>query len=437
MEEGLRNDKEAYQDLVAEGGQPSHPITLGFDVVNHPETHEKYKDILRVWQDYAGDPFVFCRQRIEWREFRDCQESVRRFYIPRSRFHEYEDAVRESQADLGCEWDLRVLEDRNQQNRLEDWNEFRAYRYRKLEESKKRLQVAEKTFYGIWKQLEDIEPGLGGPPPDPDHPPMDGWVDGRRREIDANKRIEAAEQNLCLARSETVTGKRTQVEEAEKELQGAQEISRLQTRIIFARNPELGRQQKQTKKWALLLKWIDNQYGTIAAECEFSTSNGVKDSSGVPPLAESKGSKKAKRRLPPRQRGPARTQPVCGPSLSSGISKPSMDCGLPPSAVSLQKPAEARNPPRRSKRLAQSKGCQVGQGAGTNGLHSVRSARVTKAHAVPHTTGPDTAPRPRRAQYRGFSRCQRSLRSRRRATNGNSTLRRSRRLMALNRAAML
>lgn len=96
MEKGLRRDKEAFQDLVAEGGQPSRSITPGFDVVNHPETHEKYKDIFRVWQDYAGDPFVFCRQRIEWREFRDCQERVRRFYIPRSRFHEYGDAIRES-----------------------------------------------------------------------------------------------------------------------------------------------------------------------------------------------------------------------------------------------------------------------------------------------------------------------------------------------------
>ncbi|KAI4288914.1 MAG: hypothetical protein L6R35_001825 [Caloplaca aegaea] len=233
MEKGLRRDKEAFQDLVAEGGQPSRSITPGFDVVNHPETHEKYKDIFRVWQDYAGDPFVFCRQRIEWREFRDCQERVRRFYIPRSRFHE---------------------------------------------------------------------------------------------ENDANKRIEAAEQKLQRASSEAITGKSTQVEEAEKELQVAQEISRLQTRKIFARNPELGRQQKQTRKRGMLLKWIDNQYPTIAAECGFPTSDDVKDSSRVPPsLAESKGSRKAKRRLPPRQRGLTRTQPVCGLSSSSGISKPLID----------------------------------------------------------------------------------------------------------------
>jgi hypothetical protein len=43
IEEQLRKEREAYDALVKEDGWPSHPVDLGFDVLDNPG---KYKDII-------------------------------------------------------------------------------------------------------------------------------------------------------------------------------------------------------------------------------------------------------------------------------------------------------------------------------------------------------------------------------------------------------
>jgi hypothetical protein len=90
-------------------------------VIDNPEEYDEYKDTLWFWH-FQGTTFhyEFQHQLIEWREFREYKDRKRRYYVPRNRFQEYGNAIRESQADVGCKWDLRVLEDRHQQNRLED-----------------------------------------------------------------------------------------------------------------------------------------------------------------------------------------------------------------------------------------------------------------------------------------------------------------------------
>ncbi|KAK5400006.1 hypothetical protein LTR06_011333 [Exophiala xenobiotica] len=45
-EGGWREEVEAYHALVAEGGRPSHPVTLGYDAADNPENYEQYKNIL-------------------------------------------------------------------------------------------------------------------------------------------------------------------------------------------------------------------------------------------------------------------------------------------------------------------------------------------------------------------------------------------------------
>lgn len=43
IEEQLCKEREAYNALVDDGGQPSHSVDLGFDVLDNPK---EYKDII-------------------------------------------------------------------------------------------------------------------------------------------------------------------------------------------------------------------------------------------------------------------------------------------------------------------------------------------------------------------------------------------------------
>jgi hypothetical protein len=127
--------------------RPSHPLSFGYDVIDNPGEYEQYKDILWFWHFGAGGLFnEFRYQLIEWRKFREFQDRMRKFYIRRNRFQEYEKDIRESQEDLGCKWDIQVLEDQHQQNRLEDWNEFRAFYYRRLKAYKKLIEPAKQNL---------------------------------------------------------------------------------------------------------------------------------------------------------------------------------------------------------------------------------------------------------------------------------------------------
>jgi hypothetical protein len=70
--EPWHQEQESYQALVADGGHPSHPTDLGFDVIDNPGKYEQYKDIFRFWY-FKGTTFhsELQHQLIEWREFRE------------------------------------------------------------------------------------------------------------------------------------------------------------------------------------------------------------------------------------------------------------------------------------------------------------------------------------------------------------------------------
>jgi hypothetical protein len=94
-------EQESYQALVVDGGQPSHPISLGYNVIDNPGEYDKYKDILWFWHSH-GNTFhcEFHNQLITWRHFQEVQDRMRKFFVPRNKFNEYENLIRESLADL-------------------------------------------------------------------------------------------------------------------------------------------------------------------------------------------------------------------------------------------------------------------------------------------------------------------------------------------------
>ncbi|KIW80841.1 hypothetical protein Z517_03864, partial [Fonsecaea pedrosoi CBS 271.37] len=46
IKEGWQEEEEAYHTLIAEGGQPTHPVTFGYDVIDNPDKYEQYSNIL-------------------------------------------------------------------------------------------------------------------------------------------------------------------------------------------------------------------------------------------------------------------------------------------------------------------------------------------------------------------------------------------------------
>ncbi|KAK0104850.1 hypothetical protein ONS95_005116 [Cadophora gregata] len=59
----LRRETRFYDTLVREGGRPSHPVSLGRDVLENPG---EYREILSFWNHGLKDWEVFHPQMSEW-----------------------------------------------------------------------------------------------------------------------------------------------------------------------------------------------------------------------------------------------------------------------------------------------------------------------------------------------------------------------------------
>lgn len=63
----LKNETKYYNTLVNEGGRPSHPVSLGRDIIEDPR---EYREILSYWQRGENDWKVFESQMGRWKKFR-------------------------------------------------------------------------------------------------------------------------------------------------------------------------------------------------------------------------------------------------------------------------------------------------------------------------------------------------------------------------------
>ena len=266
---------------MLDGGRPSHPISLGFNVIDNPGEHDEYKDILWFWH-FHGTTFhnEFQHQLIEWRKFREHQEKARKFYVPQNRFHEYEIVIRESQGDLGCRWNLQVLEDRYQQNRLEDWNEFRAFYYQRLKTCQKRIEPKERELSLRQKDVEDGQARLTDVITDLQvlYGRFDEIRASEKEVTQAKLKAESAEKALEAAKLDKSNEKGVSaaiIKTAQQELRsakanlrnvsGSEEMRRLRDgfdlhilQTVMARvEAELGAAQLEVKRWEVFLKWID------------------------------------------------------------------------------------------------------------------------------------------------------------------------------------
>ncbi|KAK5215015.1 hypothetical protein LTR72_011898 [Exophiala xenobiotica] len=339
-EGGWKEEEEAYHALVADGGQPSHPMTLEYDVIDNPDKYEPYKDILWFWHFRgAGYYQEFRYQLIEWREFRGIQDKKRSYYVPRNRFQEYQDSVRESQTDAGWTYDLRVLEDRHQQNRLEDWNEFRAVYYRRLKAYEKRVAPAHANLLVREKEFEDAKARLIDVITDTQvlHSRFSEIRASQKEVAKAKSRVESAEEALRAAKQSRSKRKAALMRMAHqevasardnlKQVSGTEEMRRLRDgydlhiaeEVMVIAKGKLRGAELDVKRWKVFLKWIDDQYPAIAAECGLFTNN--TPDAALHAIRGKEDPQRQEERPQLRRRERKQRRSVLSPNASSKVSK--------------------------------------------------------------------------------------------------------------------
>ncbi|KAI4140394.1 MAG: hypothetical protein LQ341_003853 [Variospora aurantia] len=155
LQDNLRRERESYNALVAEGGIPSHPVELGWDVLEHPG---EYKDIVSYWKSRSD--FLFPEQLKAWREVHDYQQRLRRYFIQRNRLPEYQQRVRDLRRKHGVEGDVTVLEDLDQQKErfpLEDWMEYQYIIFQRLEIFEKKVDEAHQNHQKLNVAQEELD----------------------------------------------------------------------------------------------------------------------------------------------------------------------------------------------------------------------------------------------------------------------------------------
>jgi len=130
-----------------------------------------------------------------WKEFQQFQAETREYYFKRNRFLEYKNAIRESQEDCSANG-ISLCTKTGKQDQLQDWNEFRAFYYRRLKEYEKKLEPAEHVLLCAQKKLGNAEPGLACSAFETGDSSWGRVIQAEKRMEDVKSRVKAAERKL-------------------------------------------------------------------------------------------------------------------------------------------------------------------------------------------------------------------------------------------------
>ena len=151
----MEEQTEYYNTLISEGGQPSHPVSLGRDILENPG---EYCEILSYWQFVKGDAEnrvwkVFGSQMGEWLRFKKNQQAVRE----QDRLLKYTESAKHRLPKYGFTQSFQFHEDPERQDKLTTWIEFLNYEYRKYENETDTIKRLQPQFDEAWKKLVESE----------------------------------------------------------------------------------------------------------------------------------------------------------------------------------------------------------------------------------------------------------------------------------------
>ena len=138
-----------YNQLISDGGRPSHPISLDYDIARNSE---EYREILSYWHRPYNVRYgwmVFDCQLGQWTDFREYQRRMR----GSNRFSAYCQRLHERLTKYEFERSFQLNEDPDQQNKLETWIEFLGWHYRWYDGSAKVVSRQQSRHDEAWKKL--------------------------------------------------------------------------------------------------------------------------------------------------------------------------------------------------------------------------------------------------------------------------------------------
>jgi hypothetical protein len=146
----LEEETECYNTLVNEGGRPSHPVSLGRDVLENPG---EYREILSYWQSGGNDWKVFGSQMGNWRHFRRWQRKNRE----EGRFPKYVEGVKGGLAEHGFTRPFQLDEDPERQDKLTTWIEYLDFEYWWYDKDMRFVKRHQLRYDEAWKKLVDSQ----------------------------------------------------------------------------------------------------------------------------------------------------------------------------------------------------------------------------------------------------------------------------------------
>ncbi|KAK2738632.1 hypothetical protein FQN57_006950 [Myotisia sp. PD_48] len=152
LEHDLDREKEAYKTLLAQGGIPSHPIELGFGVL---ECAGGYKDIISYWdQEHKADRLLFTTQLNEWNKFQSFQQKIRQYHLARDSFPIHQQRIHDRRVRHGLHGTPSIHHDKDQQSKLDTWMEYQDYHYQVLEKVQTQLDKAQANMTNLMQQMK-------------------------------------------------------------------------------------------------------------------------------------------------------------------------------------------------------------------------------------------------------------------------------------------
>lgn len=324
----LQRETEAYSALVADGGRPSHPLSLLEDIVNDPG---EYREILSFWQslkqhiiDLRDNEWkVFSIQLGRWESFRQLQQYARGLHVKeweenrrRAREHNFDDEqlvfvfrqyrtwedfvgrpttrvedrfpiyvkmLKDRLTKHGFTRTFELDEDPARQDKLTTWIEYLGYEYWWYDQyaTTKRQQ---QWYANTWKKLVDskvlrpfeTEEFIGGYGSG-----LQLGIQAASEEEKAEKAVESAKSLVMLARKAITGPGRSKYSPRERQLMLAVAQSKLDMAIkehesIKRRNDLITKFRQQTGNYiiarrdaehhSILLRWMLQQVPLIELE---------------------------------------------------------------------------------------------------------------------------------------------------------------------------
>lgn len=155
IEEHALREREAYEALIRDGGQPTHPIEIGLKVLDEPGICE---DIISYWKlasECGREPFL--TQLRSWEVFRKWQDQIRKYYVSQNRFSEYPQYVNERRRRFNLEANADLRPERIQQSRLDDWLEYQNFQLHRREKLESQIKEAEQVLDAAQKEFDEAE----------------------------------------------------------------------------------------------------------------------------------------------------------------------------------------------------------------------------------------------------------------------------------------